>query len=431
MKGLCLRSASAMLVLFFTTADLKAQAGNIDPTFLSANVNGAVYAIALQSDGKVVIGGNFTQVNDSIANRITRLLPNGVLDGSFDSGSGADGAILNLAIQPNGKILAGGIFNTLNGSGSGLARLNADGSRDTNFGTGSLPYVYALACHGSGSIYIARDNQVRRLHSNGIIDTTFSLLIPPEGFGGFASSVDDFRVQPDGKILFGGNFYEVNGQSRFRLGRLIEDGTLDLSFIPDAAGSSTEVTAIGLRSDGKFYAAGRTLKRLEPEGTVDTNFAFPQSGLLFDCVAVQQDGKPLVGGNFSDVGGRQMFARFNNNGAVDPMFSGHVNNFVEAIAVQPDGRILIGGAFTTVNGIPHLRIARLLGDAPVITSHRSGANAVISWAAAYTNYLLQTSSNLSLTNWPSVTNSTTVVSNMCVVTNPITSGSHFFRLASP
>jgi uncharacterized delta-60 repeat protein len=102
----------------------------------------------LQPDGKVLINGR------------TRLNADGSLDGGFNSGAGANGTILSVALQPNGKVLIGGSFTTFNGTNRvHIARLNANGSLDTTFnpGTGADGVVRSIALQSDGKVLIGGD----------------------------------------------------------------------------------------------------------------------------------------------------------------------------------------------------------------------------------------------------------------------------------
>jgi len=140
-----------------------AQISLLDPSFNpGTGANGVINAIARQADGRVVVAGAFAAFNESPRNRIARLNLDGSLDSSFDPGAGADDDINAVAIQPDGRIVIGGFFTQFNGvSRSGIARLNATGSLDMSFdpGTGvetliSYPQVHAVGLHADGRIVI-------------------------------------------------------------------------------------------------------------------------------------------------------------------------------------------------------------------------------------------------------------------------------------
>src|SRR5262249_2824034 len=105
--------------------------GTVDLTFnTGSGPNDTVYAIALQSDGKVLIGGEFTQVNGTPWNHLVRLNPNGSIDMTFTNlGGGMNAAVKSILVQTDGKIVVGGSFTSVNGvSQNFLTRLAADGS---------------------------------------------------------------------------------------------------------------------------------------------------------------------------------------------------------------------------------------------------------------------------------------------------------------
>jgi len=110
--------------------------GSLDSTFKPGTGpnNLSVSCVAVQADGKVLIGGAFTTVNGTNRSRMARLNANGGLDGSFSSGIGVNGAVSSVVVQPDGKVLIGGPFTFINGTNRyGSARLNADGSLDSTF----------------------------------------------------------------------------------------------------------------------------------------------------------------------------------------------------------------------------------------------------------------------------------------------------------
>jgi uncharacterized delta-60 repeat protein len=113
--------------------------GKIDSGFNAGNaINGNVYTIAAQADGKLIFGGSFTAYAGIAINRIARLNADGSLDASFNPGTGANNYINDVAIQNDGKIVIVGAFTTVNGViNNRIARLNSDGSLDAGFNSGS------------------------------------------------------------------------------------------------------------------------------------------------------------------------------------------------------------------------------------------------------------------------------------------------------
>ena len=125
-----------------------------------AGANGSVYCIALLPDGKILIGGSFTSYDGTARNRVARLNSDGSLDPVFAAGgSGANGAVHALAVQADGRILVGGYFTAYDGTArSHVARLNADGSLDGSFlamGSGADDLVYSLGIQPDGKVLLA------------------------------------------------------------------------------------------------------------------------------------------------------------------------------------------------------------------------------------------------------------------------------------
>ena len=229
-----------ILIIFgFTTY---AQPGTIDLTFNPIDVgsgNGAnndVLTTSIQSDGKIIIGGNFTSYNGNVINRIARLNTDGTLDTTFNPGTGANGYVYTTSIQSDGKIIIGGRFASFNGiSRNGIARLNTDGTLDATFdpgtgtGTNALRYPSTTSIQSDGKIIIGGiftsyngivRNNIARLNTNGTLDATFN---PGTGAN---NSVSTTSIQSDGKIIIGGSFTGYNDIGRNRITRINGNNTL-------------------------------------------------------------------------------------------------------------------------------------------------------------------------------------------------------------
>lgn len=124
--------------------------GKQDAAFnIGSGANGSIRSIAVQADGKTIIGGTFTAVNGVSRNRIARLNADGSLDADFNAGNGANSTVYTSVLQADGKILIGGNFTKVNGvSRNRVARLNVDGSLDTSFNAGSFDTGF-----GSNAVY--------------------------------------------------------------------------------------------------------------------------------------------------------------------------------------------------------------------------------------------------------------------------------------
>ena len=398
-------------------------AGSIDPVYSpNATFDNFVHALALQPDGKLLAGGDFTLANKVPRNRVARLN----VDGSLDTGflfnlTGVDGPVLSVLSQTpdgtntNGRILIGGTFSQVNGVNRGhIARLNLDGSLDGSFdpGSGANNPVHAVAETFLGSnrkILIvgnfttvdgAPRNGIARLNDDGKVDQSFNL---GSGINGTNGTVFAVAVQANGKILIGGDFTSFNGVPRGHLARLNISGTLDMSFNADT-GTNGSVRAIKLQPDGKILIGGlftnvnglvlNHVARLNADGSVDPafNVGVGVNDAVF-AIALDASGKILLGGEFTQGSGvtRNRLTRLKADGTVDPTinFGFGANSFVASIVEQPwDGRIIIGGGFTEYDGVPKLHIARLYGGAttgagtleftsPYFGVAENGTNAVI------------------------------------------------------
>ncbi len=307
--------------------------GSTDADFRVANGSnqaGAVRAISVLPDGKIIIAGAFNSVNNFPVNRLARLHADGSLDLSFQTGTGPDNSVEAIAAQPDGKIIIGGDFNAYNSfSRRGLARINADGSLDAGFNAGT----------------------------------------------GVNNDVAQIIIQPDGKILLGGNFNSVNGiDRRSGIARLESNGTLDSAFAPDVGFLNTFQTRIVLQADGKVLAGFEILfgttnfRRFNADGTTDNSFVSVVTSPI-RAILPESDGKIVIGGDFSQVNGaaRNGLARVNANGSTDASFGLLLNFSAPAtkVAVQPDGKILIVGGFQFVNGTPKSGFVRLRPDGAI------------------------------------------------------------------
>src|SRR5690554_437044 len=283
-----------VFTLFLFCEKVEAQATiNIDPSFNIGTgvtgLNSSVHSIVLQPDGKILAGGDFTTFNGTTQNRIVRLNSDGSLDTSFNIGTGANHYVRAIVLQPDGKILVGGSFSSFNGTAQNrIVRLNSDGTLDTSFniGTGFNENVISVTLQPDGKILVGghfttfngtTQNRLVRLNSDGTLDTSFNTGT------GFSYGVTSITLQPDGKILVGGNFTAFNGTTQNRVIRLNSDGTLDTSFNIGIGFNGYTVHSITLQPDGKILVGGNftafngttqnRITRLNSDGTLDTSFS--------------------------------------------------------------------------------------------------------------------------------------------------------------
>lgn len=314
-------------------------AGSVDSTFAPQFSGGYVQATAVQPDGKIVVGGNFSSVNGEPRANLARLLPDGTLESTntFEPGDAAASDVRCIAVQSDGKILLGGSF--------GFTRLNPDGTPE------------------SAETFnpVALDDQVIAI-----------------------------AVQPDGKILLVGYFSRVNDEPRGNIARLNPDGTLEstATFNP-GSGATGGILGLAVQPDGKIVIAGgftsvdgqerNTVARLHPDGTLEsTNTFSPGTGAIDDygdgtvfCLALQPDGKILLGGYFTSIDGspRNRIVRLHSDGRLESTNTFNAGagagDAVNSITLQADGKILLAGYFSTVDDLPRSGFARLLSDGAV------------------------------------------------------------------
>src|SRR5215204_1994014 len=207
----------------------------------------------------------------------------------------------------------------------------------------------------------------------GNIDSTFNASIT-EGTGG----VNRTLTQPDGKILVVGLFQRANGARFNNIARFNADGTLDTTFVSTGSGANAAISAIALQPDNKIIIGGNftvfkgvtinRLARLNADGSIDPSFnsTANYNNFIYD-ILLQADGKILVAGSFSAASGQPLssrIARLNSDGSLDAGFQNNLNtnNAIDSIAQTAEGKILIGGEFTSIGGETKPYIARINVD---------------------------------------------------------------------
>jgi len=313
-------------------------------------------AVAVQSDGKIVVGG-FSNVSDVVAHfALVRFNPDGTLDTTFDGDgkiitvffTNRNSRIRSIVIQPDGKILAAGVA-SVSGTGDdfAVARYNPDGTLDTTFDS---------------------DGKVTM----------------PIGTGTAADDGNSMVLQPDGKIVVGGQTMFVD----FALARFNPDGSPDLTFACDGKittdiEGTDSVRALALHADGRIVAAGYTgggavekfaLVRYNPDGTLDTSFdddgkvitAVDPGGSQARSLIVQPDGKIVAAGSiFQSILSPAGVAvvRYGPTGVLDPTFSddgimtfdfGGFEDSASAMVRDGEGRLVIGGRGRGLFGVARI-----------------------------------------------------------------------------
>ena len=354
--------------------------GRLDDFAPPANFNNAINALVPLPDGGVMVGSwLFTQFGSTNVQGVAIVNPDGSLNfwrAATNSNVNPLTSVLALHRYPNGQVLVGGFFSRVGQSPgrqySGLLRLNADGTVDTNFlaGWDSVTTFFGTA-QGIGvkSIDVAPDGTIA---VGGNFTTVSNTLVYGLAFfeanGQFKDSqrpnfspadISVVKFQPDGKLLVGGNFTTVNASpagQRVRLARLNTNGTVDTNFFGGTNIFAGAMKSLALDAGGNIYAGGainatgrRGIVRLFPNGGVDTNFVSKLSnGNEVSTIQLQADGRVIIGGSFSHAGAYRL-ARLETNGTVDASFPGGgifpSSGGVNSMGFAPNGRLWIGGSF--------------------------------------------------------------------------------------
>lgn len=379
----------AFVLFFFLSCFGYSQEVQLDPHFnsyddglLGDGFDGTVRTLSLQTDGKLIVGGEFLNYNGSATPYLCRLQTDGSKDAGFNLGTSFNGKIYTSVIQPDGKIIVAGAFTTCNGIPVGrLVRLNADGSRDTTFDTSIAAgsgTIYGLDLQADGKLLVVGSftkfngitvNRIARVLPNGDLDSSFVTGT------GTTSTIDDVAIAPDGKIVLSGPFSSFNGNTNYsKLVRLHSDGSIDTTF-SIGTGFDDAIEAIAIQAEGKIVVGGSFLNyngtpqnrivRLNTNGTVDTSFL---SGTGFSNGAVHAihstSGGFLVGGSFSGTYKSTAVNRLvflNSNGTVTTNFdigAGPASATVYTLTESIDS-FFVGGSFSFFDDLKQGKLAKI------------------------------------------------------------------------
>jgi uncharacterized delta-60 repeat protein len=364
-KTIGLSAFSALVACGAVTVRAQTTLDNFDP-----NADFQINAMVEQPDGKVIIGGEFTMLAPNGGPpvqqlRIARLNPDGTLDTAFAAGGlGANGDVHTIALQADGKIIVGGEFTGIGGEARyHIARLDAaTGAADPSFTSYANDIVYAVAVQADGKILIAGQFTIVGVVPVQQARNRLARLDPangaPDSFDPNLSSIAFcLALQADNKILVGGQFTTVGaGVIRNGIARLDPISGAADSFDPQA-NAGTIVRSLAVQSDGKIIAGGAfgiiggqvrsDIARLDPVTGAADSFD-PEAQGDVRKIALQADGKILAGGLFNDIGGqtRNYIARLDPGTGLADSFDPNASDFVQSVTVQTDGKILLGGRFT-------------------------------------------------------------------------------------
>jgi uncharacterized delta-60 repeat protein len=325
--------------------------GSLDSTFGTAGKATTkykmdMYALGVQSDGKIVLAGQSTvYVDGSPTYRfaLVRLNPNGSEDATFGSGVAGQGVVetslgtghyaaYSLVIQADGKIVVAG-----SGDQFIAVRYNPNGSLDNTFGAGGIVRTTTYPGHTSratsmvlqsnGKIVVAGFDQptdsstsdmvVVRYNANGSLDTRFDGDgIARVGFVGYSSDyANAVKMQSNGKIVLAG-YSNANGTNDFAVARLNSNGSRDTTFgsngiLTTPLGSAEDIaTGLGIQRDGKIVVGGSSnnsydddfaVVRYNTDGSLDSTFgivttAFGYDNDIANALGIQTDGKIVLAG---------------------------------------------------------------------------------------------------------------------------------------
>ena len=325
-----------ILIAFFGLCQLGvAQTYSVNPSFNVQNegtlngtgvINDVIYGVIPEAGNKYLIYGTFSGYRGFTNKKLARINADGSPDLSFNTGTTGPNFIVYTAdIQNDGKYIIGGNFTTFQGvSSKGIARLNSDGSLDNSFnvGSGFNFTVSKVMVLNSGKILVGGDftnyngqavSGLVRLNTDGSLDTTFTAVVTQVNF----NTIRDMVELNDGKLIVVGTFTSFNGQSVGRIIKLNPDGSTDTSFNNSQIGANNIINDIELLPDGKMYIAG------------------------------------LFGGFNGNIA--RKIARLNTDGSFDATFSLDSNtnpdDEIFKVNLLSNGKIAIGGRFNNIGNL--------------------------------------------------------------------------------
>lgn len=358
-----------------------------------AEIRGEVHALVRQADGGLVVGGRFRRVDGVRRNNLARIRADGSLDTAWNAS--ANGSVFALAGDAGGSVYVSGQFNRIDGVARGtLAKLDANGDLDTNWNSSTNSLATALHLDGSGSVFIAggfnvaggqgRNGLAKLSASTGALDLAWN----PNANGGVASIVGDGA----GSVFVGGYFSTIGGAARARIAKLSASGvgTADPQWNP---GANAEVTLLAFDA-GSLYAAGEftsiggaaipRLARLAPTGGGSVDAAFDPAPLgTVQALAFGTGNVLHLGGSLFAVDGVTRFglAKVSTiDGALDLAWNPEPFSPVSALVVDGEGAVFVGGQFSTIAGIARDSLAKLRTH--YRRSYVAGANGTIGGNAA-------------------------------------------------
>lgn len=279
--------------------------GSLDNSFNFGNIgaDNAVDSFLLLPDNKILIGGYFTKYNGIDRRGIARLNADGTLDETFNPGFGANSTIYSMELQIDGKILIGGFFTSYNNVARNfIARINSDGSLDSNFNTeiGANDGVSYINSKINNNILIAGaftkynnidKNYVAELNSDGSLKNNTT-------DNSFDNAVNNCVTQNDGKLICAGYFSNFNGQSSKGIVRIIPNDLLSInetnsSKIKIAPNPTSDIISVFIEDDTQanlYDANGKLIQTffLKPKQNTISLANYPHGVYIIELISKTQ-----------------------------------------------------------------------------------------------------------------------------------------------
>lgn len=447
-----------------------AQFVRVDPAF-APQFDARVTTVKLQPDQQILVGGLFTNVNGLYRPRLARLMSDGSVDASFAPGWTSQAMIVwdiqlvntNLYVLFAGKwprnasdlpayaVLQCSTDGTLKHVFPFYARFVVDSQQRLIWGT-----TQSLCRHGPPEVRyydantLAGPTRLAQLDCHGA----------PRGWDWGVQAITLQQHEGQEKILIGGYFGEINSNIVSGIARLNNDGSIDTTF---QRTNSEPITAIAIGPDRKIYTGSQSgiFRRWWANGENDASFGSdPPTHFTTgtrSTILPQADGLVYV---IQEDGHGSYLRRLNQDGTTDTnflvqtsttgLYPYYMAHYVETMAVQPNGEVLIGGEFKKVNCVERFHLARLIPSAEpdssecfvpppkpapeLSTTRLRGARMVCCWPTNYPEYTLQATPRLrprhpEKERWVTVAKEPVCSDDgVCCVTNSIARYGRHYRL---
>lgn len=367
-----------------------AQTTQLDPSFqppliLNGASTGTVHDVVQLPTGQYLIGGSFSTINGMRARNLARLNANGTLDATFTAACPANAPVYSLALQPDGRVLVGGAFDSLAAAprrmvGRLLPSGLVDGSFDATLtGSGAVTQVAALP---NGDVLALGPQGASSAVPGGLRRLSGQTGQPDPGFQAAVSALC-FAVQADGKVLTGGG----NGSYVLMhlLARLLPSGSLDPSFTPLTTYFTSATAQLEVDANDNVYRLG-TWNSNTGAGLAGPGIGQNEWGsLLVQAFRRQPNGRWLVAGRTTGAGS-PLTARLLPGGQRDASYQAGNGPLADAaggqvmrLLVQPNGALLMAGSFTLAGTTPVHGLVRMLDAGVLATTNAQAENATAVW----------------------------------------------------